>query len=225
MKEQRRIFEYLYKRLIQFQNQIIILNDQNNNIYDKTDQIKFLDNYLTENNDHAVDDDQHINDDTDNLSDFNDNFDFDNNTTDDLSLKNGKKQKNLKKKIEKLLNENDAACGTGGGNRFKQVRKQQNSQLIEHLNETRIFAKQQLAMKLNIKAVNKPSKICLFRRATIVILAAHRLIYFNNYNLNTSLNVFDSMETRHKFMYSQPTTISKFQIKKTALKCKLFGGF
>ena len=205
LKEQRRIFEYLYKRLMQSQNQIIVLKDQNSFNY-KTDQIKFMDsNIFSTNNDHAVD--EFHNDDTENLSDL-DNFDI----FETDKNKKSKEQDQLKKKIVKLLNENDAACGND------MSKKSKKHHILEHLNENRIFSKHHLAMKLN----NKPSKICLFRKATIVILAAHRLIYFHNYNSHTSLSVFDSIETRHKFIYSQSSTTSKFHVKKSDTKCKLF---
>ena len=225
LKEQRRIFEYLYKRLIQFQNQIIILKDQNN--YDKTDQIKFnnfidtniyFNNNNNQRNDHAIDDDFGIeDDDTENLSDIDENFELENESSVKNKINKSKKQKKLNKRIEKLLNENDSACGNDSS-RSKYEKRQQKQQIIEHLNETRAYAKHQLAIKLNT-VNNKPSKICLFRKAAIVILAAHRLIYFNNHCSKTTLNVFDSIETRHKFIYAQPTAITKHQIKKPDLKC------
>ena len=194
---------------MQFQSQIIVLKDQNN-YNNKTDQIKFNNfidsNIYSANNQNDLNNEQ--NDDTDNLSDF-DNFDLF-----DVTDRKSKDHDQLKLKIVKLLNENDAACGNDS-NRSKKSRKHQ-QQIIEHLNESRIFAKQHLALKVN----HKPSKICLFRKATIVILAAHRLIYFHNYNLNTGLSVFDSVETRHRFIFSQPNSITKFQIKKPDYKCK-----
>ncbi len=209
LKEQRRIFEYLYKRLMQFQSQIIVLKDQNS-FNNKTDQIKFMDSNIFSiynDNDHAVD--EIHNDDTENLSDL-DNFDI----FESDKNKKSKEQDQLKKRIVKLLNENDAACGNESNNMSKKSKKQN---ILEHLNENKIFSKHHVAA---IKLNNKPSKICLFRKATIVILAAHRLIYFHNYNSNTSLNVFDSIDTRHKFIYSQSPTVSKFQVEKFDAKCK-----
>lgn len=69
------------------------------------------------------------------------------------------------------------------------------------------------AMKKNSKALVKlPSKLCIFRRAVIGIIAVNRFIYLHNINKNS--NILDSNKNNFKFLYSNNCVVeNKFTLK------------
>lgn len=181
LKEQRKVFDLLYKRLALFHSQLI-------DVYEQQNPTKAIIGVNQQNGHNDADD----SDKTENLSDIYDDeyLDFD----------------------------------LDGNNR-----QQQNCELNNIENGFNKKPQQDNGLKLKLKEVNntsgmngkkiKFSKLCLFRKITIIIIATHRLIYFYNYNLNTCLHF---RENQIKFLYSHSTASNKFSIRSISQKKGIF---